>query len=61
MRLADLPVREIRHLIDEKIVRHKRTYGSYEQEKRLWVARHPDSTPEQYQVAMSRLARKCGV
>jgi len=39
----------------------KKTYGSYEQEKRLWAAKHPDSTPEQYQIAMSKLARKCGV
>jgi hypothetical protein len=39
----------------------KKTYGSYEQAKLLWLAKHLDSTPEQYQIAMRKLAKKCGV
>ena len=61
MKLADLPIRFVSNDRENQMRRKAKRYGSYEQEKRLWVARHPDATPEQYQVAMTRLAQKCGV
>jgi hypothetical protein len=33
----------------------------YEFLKAEWVAKHPHATPEQYQLAMTKIARKCGV
>lgn len=36
-------------------------YSQYELLKQTWVATHPDSTPQQYQKAMTAIARKCGV
>ena len=35
-------------------------YG-YEQAKRQWIAAHPEATPQQYQDAMARIAKACGV
>ena len=37
------------------------SHGLYEQLKRLFVARNPGATPQQYQQAMTRIARQCGV
>jgi len=33
----------------------------YEAAKRLWLATHPNATPEQYQAAMRKLARRVGL
>lgn len=37
------------------------SYQQYEQLKQEWIAKHPNSTPEQYQKAMQAIARKCGI
>ena len=36
-------------------------YQKYEQLKKEWVAGNPNATNEEYQVAMRRIAEKCGV
>jgi hypothetical protein len=33
----------------------------YEQRKQAWILAHPKSTPAEYEAAMLRLARECGV
>ncbi len=33
----------------------------YEAAKAVWIATHPDATPEQYQAAMRELARRVGL
>lgn len=33
----------------------------YEAAKVVWIATHPDATPEQYQAAMRELARRVGL
>jgi hypothetical protein len=33
----------------------------YEAAKAAWVAAHPDTTPAEYEAAMRRLARECGL
>ncbi len=33
----------------------------YEAAKLVWIASHPEATPEQYQAAMRELARKAGL
>lgn len=33
----------------------------YEAAKVVWIATHPEATPEQYQAAMIELARKVGL
>ena len=35
--------------------------ASYEAAKREWAYSHPDATAAQYEAAMERLARECGV
>jgi hypothetical protein len=36
-------------------------YWRYEVMKSTWIARNPHATPNEYQLAMRRIARKCGV
>lgn len=36
-------------------------YQLYEAAKVVWIATHPDATPEEYQAAMRELARKAGL
>lgn len=36
-------------------------YAEYERQKREWVRLNPNATHEQYQQAMTKLARKLGV
>lgn len=36
-------------------------YAKYEQLKHEWIKLNPNATPEQYQQAMTALARKLGV
>lgn len=46
------------------MTRRKVSSGSwrdYESEKAIWIARNPGATPEQYEAAMARIARLCGV
>ena len=33
----------------------------YEVAKSQWIAEHPEATPEEYQAAMTRIAREVGV
>lgn len=33
----------------------------YEAAKRAWIAAHPDASPAEYEAAMLRIARECGV
>jgi hypothetical protein len=33
----------------------------YEREKQRWAAAHPEATPEEYQAAITRLAKECRV
>ena len=33
----------------------------YEAAKAVWIATHPEATPDQYQAAMIELARRCGL
>ena len=33
----------------------------YERRKADWVRSHPEATPQEYQAAMTRIARECGV
>lgn len=37
------------------------SYHQYEILKAEWIAKHPDATPQEYQKAMTAIARKCGV
>jgi hypothetical protein len=37
------------------------SYHTYELMKAEWVAKHPEATSKQYQQAMIKLARKCGI
>jgi hypothetical protein len=36
-------------------------YVRYERLKTVWIATHPRATAAEYQAAMVRLAKKCGV
>jgi len=36
-------------------------YSGYEAAKRLWIAKNPTHTPEQYQQAMRKIAARFGV
>jgi len=36
-------------------------YSGYEAAKRIWIAKHPNHTPEQYQRAIRRIAARYGV
>lgn len=36
-------------------------YVRYEQLKREWTQKHPGATPEEYEVAIRRIANECGV
>jgi len=36
-------------------------YVKYEQLKKEWIAANPNATNQEYQVAMRRIAQKCGV
>jgi len=42
-------------------LRRRYDYTDYEQAKREWQSRHPDATPEQYQMAMMRIAARMGL
>lgn len=33
----------------------------YEALKRRWIAAHPGATPREYEAAIRRIARRCGV
>lgn len=35
--------------------------SQYEFLKQEWIAKNPNATPQQYQKAMTAIARKCGV
>lgn len=37
------------------------SYHQYEILKAEWIAKNPNATHEQYQQAMTAIARKCGV
>lgn len=36
-------------------------YSEYERRKQEWVRSHPDSTPEEYERAIKKIAMECGV
>jgi len=36
-------------------------YTLYEQEKRAWLALHPEATPEQFEAACRAIAERLGV
>ena len=36
-------------------------YSAYEAAKAQWIAANPEATPAQYERAMRRLARRCGI
>lgn len=36
-------------------------HALYEAMKSAWIALHPDSTPAEYEAAMKRLAKECGI
>lgn len=36
-------------------------YAEYERRKADWIRANPEATPEQYQAAMTRIAREAGV
>lgn len=36
-------------------------YARYEEWKRQWIAAHPNATATEYDIAMQRIARACGV
>lgn len=36
-------------------------HSRYEAMKAAWIACHPDATPAEYQAAMKKIARECGV
>jgi hypothetical protein len=36
-------------------------YQGYEAAKRIWIAKHPNHTPEQYQKAIRAIAKRYGV
>jgi len=33
----------------------------YERKKAEWIRAHPDATPKQYETAMRKIARECGL
>jgi hypothetical protein len=37
------------------------SYQRYEAAKAAWIASHPDATRAEYEAAMRRIARECGV
>jgi hypothetical protein len=37
------------------------SYSLYEQLKANWIRKHPNATPQQYQTAMQKLAKKLGI
>jgi hypothetical protein len=43
------------------IAKYTPDFELYEQLKRKWVAENPNSTPEQYQQAMARIAQQCRI
>lgn len=36
-------------------------YSGYERDKRVWIAKNPKATPEQYTIAMRKIAARHGV
>lgn len=36
-------------------------YAAYERMKADWILANPDATPQEYQAAMRRIARECGI
>lgn len=36
-------------------------FALYEKLKKEWIDAHPNSTPEQYHVAIAAIAQKCGI
>jgi len=36
-------------------------YAAYERMKADWVRANPEATPQEYQAAMRRIARECGI
>jgi hypothetical protein len=42
-------------------VKRPKGWPAYERAKAEWLRQNPYSTPKQYQVAMTRIARECGV
>lgn len=37
------------------------SWGTYETRKADWTRANPEATPAEYQAAMTRIARECGV
>jgi len=42
-------------------LRARYTYADYDAAKQAWQARHPEATPEQYQGACLRIAKRMGL
>jgi len=40
---------------------YKPRFADYEQQKREWIAAHPNATPEEYQAAIAHIAMRCGI
>jgi hypothetical protein len=38
-----------------------KVYLEYKRLKNEWIAKNPGSTPEQYEAAIKRIARECGI
>ena len=36
-------------------------HAEYERRKADWVRANPEATPQEYQAAMTRIARECGI
>jgi len=39
----------------------KANYQHYEHLKAAWVKKHPNATPAEYEAAIKRIAKHCGV
>jgi hypothetical protein len=37
------------------------SYGLYEFYKAEWISKHKNHTPQEYEYAMLKIARKCGI
>jgi hypothetical protein len=57
-----LPPLIIRNLRYAREVRPRQDkHARYEQRKAAWIHQHPDATSAEYEAAMCRIARACGV
>ena len=50
-----------RRWLEKKNINYKPDFNRYELERKAWQQANPGATPEQYQLAMMKIAQRCGI